>query len=201
MLEFKKYIESERNRVSARVYLELQDFVLGCSYTRYKDAKMYVTLRLSGISYPEIARRMSIKEGTIRWRDSSDISEHLYEIFGTDFFTLLYDYSNNQEEVNKRIFNAISVVGNRNTLVPFSICEYVSRNLIGVEDLSSYTLMDCSKEIKFLEKYSESAILNDLATVSSEKLEYLLRVIDGTSGTKDDRCFLFSILKDQKEEM
>lgn len=186
MRKLKEYIYSEKDKELASVYLKLERFVLDCSYVKYKYASKIVKMLLEGRTSSDIAKTLGISETTVRYHEHTSFSKKLYEIFGKDIFRILRDYHNNTKEVEKRLFLALRENTSRLDYCMSDVVSEVS-SIEKSENIVEYDLKDCTKELAFIAKYSLANMKRDLSVLNIDKVEYLMKVLDGEKGSIDDR--------------
>ena len=78
------------------------------------------------------------------------------------------------------------------------ISSLINGEMIGKLSLSDINLSSCNKEIAFLSRHSLSTIKRELADLSIEKLAYLLDILEGYSGTLEDKYYLLGVLGEEE---
>ncbi|GIN96924.1 hypothetical protein J6TS1_27940 [Siminovitchia terrae] len=71
------------------------------------------------------------------------------------------------------------------------------------QTVQSYSLRECSKELKLLRVYSlpmMSDLISEFDSTSMSKLLYLILLLDGKSGSPEDRHMLFRCLANGKHQ-
>lgn len=198
MVKTKLSIAEKRDRDAGKAFLKVEKFVKECSYSTYKEAQRFVNMRLSGYSYDRVAKNLGVTEETVRWRDTEVLSKKLYSLFGDDFFSLLNEYSVHKSEVDKRIFLVNMSDKRVNDYVLSDISTLINGEMIGKLSLSDVNLSSCNKEIAFLSRHSLSTIKRELADLSIEKLAYLLDILEGYSGTLEEKYYLLGVLGEEE---
>lgn len=189
MISLKKMIEAKRDKELGSIYLDLERYVLDCSYSSYKYSPTISRMLLDGRSSEEIGQTLGISDSTVRYHESTSLSKKLYAIFGKDFFRLIRDYESNKREVDRRIFLALRSNTDRYSYCMSDVIKEVRNKLpLAVAETTDYfNIVDCGKELAFLSKYSLSNMERDIKDLDLFKLEYLMKILDGERGTVDER--------------
>lgn len=199
MVAIRKDLNRDSNPVKAMAYNNLQEYVIGCTYTTYKHAKRVVSMALTGISYAEIAKRIGVSESTIRQHLIVTLSGKLYDVFGSDFFRLFREFDSNESTILKRVYLATREDINRYEVCPEELLNYVADNNDYLAN-STYSLEECRAELAVVIKYSKLSLRKDLEKLDPNKLNYVLRVLDGLSGSAEDRYNFIMKLEDKRRE-
>lgn len=185
----KKEIQEKKDREAGIVYVNLEKYVLGCKYSKYKYASVLVRMLLEGRSEQDISNTLGISESTIRYHESTSLSKKLYEIFGKDFFRLMENYKENKRDIDRRLFLALRSDTSRYDYCMSDVISEVKKRTIELKaDLvEDFDIRDCAEELAFISKYSLSNMKKDLSNLDLYKLEYLMKVLDGEKGSVDER--------------
>lgn len=192
MRQLKKDIYARRDVTAGKLFAPVEKYVRGCKYTSYKDAERFVSMVLGGYSDNQIAERMQINCNTVRWREH-DLSNILYGLFGNDFFDLMKDVEANRERLEKLIY-LIKGSSLKEDYIPMDIVNFVSERADEGQPIESMPLQECYQEVDFLCRHSIPSILGELRDLDPFKLDYLFRIIEGNSGSLDDRYELMKLL-------
>lgn len=195
--KLKKDIYEKKDSEAGKVYVSVEKFVLGCSYTNYKEAPKFVQFLIQGYTDSHIAQYFGIKEASVRWRETEDLGKKLYAIFGVDFFELMKDYSANRKKIDRVLYVATNSGNNRNECITTEISNYVMGEMDGKSLLEEIDLSECRGELSFLAKHSIPTLHKEMEGLDISKLEYLMRVLDGTAGSIDDRYNFMCLMKEQ----
>lgn len=198
MLILKDEIVASRNKEEAQDYIELKNFTNSCCYFNYKHSVKLVNSYLSGKPTEDIAVMLGITASVCR-DHLKEASDNLYKIFGDDFFELFSDYSSNKQEIKNRIhYASFMVKGSSQFIFPDVIAS------IPVSKTSTrrmFTVYECREELEFLLRYSRPVMQEALSSLNTEKLNFILRVMDGEDGTQDERFNIIKILGTKEEEI
>lgn len=175
----------------ATIIMEINNFVKGCTYTTCKIGKSVLESCSHGYSDKDTALALGVTEERVRGV-RKQLSDELYDVYGTDIFELLMDYRQNYDIIRGRLDYASHLSDGLHNLV----CSEVLRGMhsYGKKSRRSYDLRDCEEEIDFLIKYSVQNIENNLEILDKDKIAYLLEVINGTKGDRDSRMKLIKNL-------
>lgn len=185
----KKEIQEKKDREMGIVYVNLEKYVLGCKYSKYKYASVLVRMLLEGRSEQDISNTLGISESTIRYHESTSLSKKLYEIFGKDFFSLMKDYKENKRDIDRRLFLALRSDTSRYDYCMSDVISEVKKRIVEIKDglVEDFDIRDCADELAFISKYSLSNMRKDLSNLDLHKLEYLMKILDGEKGSVDER--------------
>lgn len=185
----KKEIQEKKDREMGIVYVNLEKYVLGCKYSKYKYASVLVRMLLEGRSEQDISNTLGISESTIRYHESTSLSKKLYEIFGKDFFSLMKDYKENKRDIDRRLFLALRSDTSRYDYCMSDVISEVKKRIVEIKDdlAEDFDIRDCADELAFISKYSLSNMRKDLSNLDLHKLEYLMQILDGEKGSVDER--------------
>lgn len=197
MLVLKEDITSTRNKEQANDYISLRNFVKSCAYFNYKYAVKLVHSYLSGKSTDEIANMLDISPSVCR-DHLKEASDRLYMIFGDDFFDLFEDYASNKETIQSKIHYASFMTGDSSQFIFPEVVASIPVSRVKVR--KAYTVYDCKKELEFLLTYSKPVMQESISSLDFEKLNYILRVMDGVDGTQDERFNIIKFLGAKEEE-
>lgn len=189
--EMKSIAYQNRDKDFGKFLLELQSYVLAGEYSSYKKVRQLTSWVIEGYSDSYIADALQIKESTVRVTCRS-VSNELYRLFGNDFFELAVDFKSNRDELYRRL-NLVEISRN-------SASTYVLRDVLEIvgepnEFYNKNTKMyECTDEVTFLKKYNLQRIKKDLDKLDRNKLIFLINVLNGISGTMEERLYLLGLL-------
>lgn len=185
MKDCKQTIAQKRDRKAAGVYSSVEAFLRSGNYSTYKKANLMVSMFLDGVPAAKIGARLNMSEGSVKNRLRSMISTELFALFGEDFFQNLAAYSESEE--NKQ---AVDISMKRVSCAGVSVIDYLLSDLVSYigssDDVKSFNMCDCAKEMDLLCDFSVSAFQKKAKACDLEKLKYLLGVLEGTKGTSKD---------------
>lgn len=177
MLKCKDEIYLKRNRQSADIYLKVQSFVESGCYSTCKKAGEIAKLTLKGFDARELAEHFGRAYDTIRTEKRS-ISMSLWALFPSDFFEKLINYQENKQYIDDCIYVLDTFEIKADDVLFFDVVKD-----IGVSDCSgqSYNYSELQNELDFLSRYSRLFYESDKGTVDSNKLQYLIGVLNSTN--------------------
>ena len=103
------------------------------------------------------------------------------------------DVAANRERLEKLIY-LIKGSSLKEDYVPMDIVNFVSERADEGQPIESMPLQECYQEVDFLCRHSIPSILGELRDLDPFKLDYLFRIIEGNSGSLDDRYELMKLL-------
>ena len=194
----KKKIGEEKDREAAKAYVQIERFVLDCSYSRYQKAKQLVRYSLDGNSAEQCATYLNTSSSNIRDRIRL-ISDSLYNIFGEDLFDLFTNFILNEKEINKRIYVASHFKNSSTDYLFIDFLHVILRNT--TPERKSYSIYDCQEELEFILKHSIPYVKSELAFLDQGKVAFLIDVLDGKRGNLDERFDFIKSLEAKEEEV
>lgn len=197
MRRLKKDIYNRKDVEAAKIFTSIDKYVRSGHYSSYRDIRRFVELALGGYSDKQMAERMGINASTVRWREH-ELSLTLYGIFGDDFFDLMGNVSANREKLRSLVYLAWNST-RREDVVPMEVISRMEDRIDPSLALDKMSLEDCYEEIGFLENFSIPNILRELGKLDVYKLDYLLRVAEGSAGSQEDQYTLLKLFN--KEEV
>lgn len=191
--ECKKIIGEQRNKEAAKILLEVIRFTETEKYSSYKRANELATLYNAGYDSEYISAKLNIHKDTVRTH-TREVSDCLYDLFGEDFLDCLSLYSKTENKLKvDAIMRNIETFGmNSSDIVSQDILVLV--NEVGVSNDTKFDIKDCKAELSFLVRHCKMSMLQDAKSISKDKLNYILRVIDNTEGNPVDRSNIMKLL-------
>ena len=191
MKECKEAITKSKDADAGRIWLHVKSFVEGGGYSSYKRASELAKFVIGGYSDEYIANMLGIKDTTVRIH-KRNISNELYRLFGADFFDMLKEYRRNKKEVDRRVKNIDNFKLTSADFIVGDVMAMVSASVLS--PISHMDIRECRGEISFLLKHSINNIKTEYKRLDSNKVRYLLDVIDSSAGSPDDRYYLINLL-------
>ena len=177
MLLIKDYLKQNGNRDARRAYRDLEKYILSGKWSNYRKAEEAATLFLSKSKDERIAQKLGISKGSIEVT-KHNLSKSLYQLFGSDFLLMFYDYDNNAVKIAARY----NLVTNRTITLPkdilYKIDEMYTYSSSSGDDFNVYGIKECTREVQFVMKYCNFAIDADLSKCDISKLKYVLSLLD-----------------------
>lgn len=180
MLNCKRIIFENRDRLAADVYKKVQVFVESGVYSKCKKADDIASMTLNGYNAYVIAEKYNLSYETIRV-EKRQISEELWRIFPVDFFSKLCEYRENKEYIDDCLYSISHLNVKSSNLVFFDVVKEIKDKPCKNSSIE-YDYTELRNEIDFLMRYSREFFKFDLANVDIDKLKYLIDVIDGNTG-------------------
>ena len=175
----KEDIASKKDKPAGELWLRVKDFMVAGNFSKYKKAGQLSKSILEGYSDSYTARVLGVEESTVRVH-INNLSKELYNLFGNDFFDLLKDYSTNKKEIERRLTGVETVQLSSRDVLPEELLILITKSpRFGTSlEKNDIDLSSCHAEISFLMRHSNSKLKSELSTLSIEKLNYLLDLID-----------------------
>ena len=172
---------AETNEKQFEAYKELYEFIFSGSYTDY--SKKDIFLSFEGASDDIIAVKLNLTVNAVR-KVRSRISNDAYRALGTDIFELIE--STEKEKWDEALLR-IKVASNNFTTANLFPAELI--NLIRQSSIeeSSFEFEDCLPELNLLRWLSIPKMIDVMSNVDADRLNYILKVLDGKVGTISDR--------------
>lgn len=179
---------------SLKLLIRLNKYISELSFTNYSRAGELIRYRT--VSSSVAGDKMGI--GSTYYRQKmSEISNHLWGMFGKDFFDRL-DRASAEDITHCNLI--LENVENQWTIDKFldsSTLNFIKNN-IDLEDLEKlkkeHNIDKFVEEIKFLSDISIPTLTARLSNLSGWKILYLLGVLDGTIGTNETKTRLVTYL-------
>ena len=197
MLACKDIIARNKDREAGKVWLAVQTFVESGCYSSYRRAGELTRLSLQGYKDGYISNYMKVSEQTVRFY-RMNISKQLYSLFGDGFFDLLSNYQWHKDEVTARVTSVNYMFLHSVDFLPNEVL--VMLNNSKVVPCDDFSLMDCKKELIFLNRYCMQSLRDDFKKLDRVKLDYLIRMLDGLVGTPIDRYKVLSLVADLSDK-
>lgn len=182
MLDCRGEIYKKRDRAAADVYSSVEKFLKDGKYSTYRKANELSIMRLSNYSEEAMAAQLGVNVGTVRTH-TRNVSNELYQLFGTNFFDMLSNYAEYRLKVDAVLYR---VKHQGDMAVTHVLPDVVSAVKDSVTGTRSFPLGECSQELDFLRRYSRSFLSEALKEVNINKLMYLIDILDGNKGSPDE---------------
>ena len=190
MLDCRSVIYEKRDRAAADIYSSVEKFVRDGRYSSYRKASELATMRLSNYSEEAIAAQLSINVGTVRTH-TRNVSNELYQLFGTNFLGMLSNYAEHRREVNSVMYR---VKHQGEMAISYVLPEAISVAKGRQSTPKDFPMSDCSREIDFLRRYSREFLSKALEEVDIDRLMYLIDILDGKRGSPMDWNYVVSMV-------
>lgn len=196
LIEFsalKDVIGRSRDAEAGKAWLRTKKFIEKGGYSKVRYDGEFASLVLGGYDDEYLSRKYSIAPETVRGHRKR-IGDALVSLLGEDFCQLFYNYKENSAEISKRISGFEVIELKSCDLFPKEVYPFVSSG-VGVE----FDLKDCVDEIEYLREYSLRAMESKRDSLDMNKLDYLINVIDGLSGTSMVKVEVMSFILPREE--
>lgn len=194
----KSYLVGLGDDVSQRqveVFKELTSFVKSGIYTDY--SKKDIFLSFEGASDDIIAIKLDVTENAVR-KIRSRISNDAYNAIGSDVFELIESgIEENLNDVSLRLkvaYNNFST----STLFPAELIGLIRQSSL---DEKSFEFEDCLPELNLLRWLSIPKMVDVMSNVDTDRLNYILRVLDNQDGTLADRMKIATYICSSTKEL
>lgn len=187
----RKYAKTEQDRDLYDSLTDVERYVKSGRYCQVSpnDYKDFYEVRLT--PQTEAAEALNVSVGSYNFKKGR-LSRRLYELFGDDFFSLIYE-----ADGSDKILGRLNDVGDlrKSTdvlLKPFN--DAVKKHNVN----GTYNLADCETEIQLVTRYSKSFLERALDLVDIDKLGYLINILDGDIKDVEARNTLFDLINGGK---
>ena len=177
-------VEAEAKDLTAELE-EVRKYVVSGKYMprgTVTNLAQYLTL-----SDKEIASLSGDSVGAIVQRRSR-YSNALYKVFGEDFFDLAYQ-SKGVERMRVRRELAVSSVDGKPKAENYIPAELATLGR-SVDRYEEFKLQDCEFEVRLIERYSRAGMRRSVERANSAKLQYVISMLEGNSGTPEEQLAL-----------
>ncbi|PHE64255.1 hypothetical protein COF68_05275 [Bacillus toyonensis] len=184
MLDYDRGDDIEKKK---ELLKELQDFIMGGSYTNVRN-KEYL---LRNVKKPvqDQARDLNLSKPAI-YKNKKLINNDLERKVGKNIISNIL--AGDFDRVNTVLDYALSEQSISSIVIP-SVIDRVQEKEF--DKNSTYDLNDCITEISFLKKYSNLDLELLLSNCDSDKLNYLLRLLDFKESDVESRIRLVETIK------
>lgn len=183
----RKYAKNERDRELYSALTSVEKYVKTGRYCQVApdDYTAFYAVRL--LPQTEAADTLNISVNSYNFKKGR-LSRRLYDLFGEDFFNLLYD-ADGAEQIEARLSD-VGDVRKSSDVILKQFNDAVKRHNVNGE----YSLKDCELEIKLLTRYSRSFLEEALDSIDVDKLGYLIELLDGRAKNASDRNQLYDLI-------
>lgn len=171
----------------------LEDFVYGGSYTKYRNKDLFLSMETYDDKF--IARKLNMTVAGVR-QTRKRLSEEVYNLLGNDVIErILYGDEHACELVSDNIM--LLKTSSNEEFVLSEIKERLVNAYIG-DGSSEFNLRDCKNEMTFLSLFTISRFSSLVEKLDSEKLNYIIRLLDGQVKNVDDRFIALKYMTSNK---
>lgn len=184
MLDYDRGDDIEKKK---ELLKELQDFIMGGSYTNVRNSQYL----LRNVKKPvqDQARDLNLSKPAI-YKNKKLINNDLERKVGKNIVSNIL--AGEFDRVNTVLDYALSEQSISSIVIP-SVIDRVQEKEF--DKNSTYDLNDCITEISFLKKYSNLDLELLLSDCDSDKLNYLLRLLDFKESDVESRIRLVETIK------
>lgn len=157
--------------------INLKNFVLGGTYTNYRGKEVF----LKYVFYKDevIAKKLGISEAGVR-RVRAKLSDQVYRLIGKSTLDTILGGSEEDLLDLQPYINGLSNTVSSGSLFSGEILELV--NYLCLDTSENFNLEDCTVELGMLRMLSFPLLKEAFNHLDIEKLNYLIRVLDGETG-------------------
>lgn len=148
---------------------KLQSMVDSCQFTNFREPKKY--LDTIDLESKEASKILNLTDSHIR-RIRANLSHDAYNYFGIDIFD---DIDN--EDVNA----VLNRLNNASLRLSDKLILSEIRNRIPRDAGAGVSVRDCAKEIKYLQHYCLTSIMDEYEDMDIRHLSKLMSILDGPS--------------------
>lgn len=162
---------------------QLEDFVYSGSYTKYRNKSLFLDLESKDDSV--IAKQLQMSVAGVR-QARKRVSEDALKVLGFDVVDrILYNDAHACELVMDNL-NLLRSSSSNAEFILYEVKERLVNSYIG-DRTSSFNLLDCKNEMLFLSLFTVNRFSDLVSKLDSEKINYLLRLLDGDVDNIEDR--------------
>lgn len=178
---------------------EVNDWVMQGRFTQYYQADSFLAL----LGQPDslVAQRLGVKETTVRVTRRK-LSREILSLLGEDFFLEIEQKGAAGLGEARRRFEFAQSPRSSNNLIPPNVLKCVGDN-VQAEELShskvEYALSECMEEVLFLVESAKPVLEAQAGNLNTDKLRYLLSMLDGEAGDRGDRVKLVGAINNKVE--
>lgn len=172
----------------------LKSFVYEGSYSKYRNKSLFLTLE----DEPDkvIAHKLNMTVAGVR-QARKRLSEDAFKVLGYDVVDkILYDDIRSCSLISDNL-NLLRDSSNDDEFILYEIKERIEGSYIG-DGTSTFNLLDCKNEMLFLSLFTVNRFSDFLSNLDSEKINYLLRLLDGRVDNTEDKFIALKYMRSDK---
>ena len=172
----------------------LKSFVYEGSYSKYRNKSLFLTLE----DEPDkvIAHKLNMTVAGVR-QARKRLSEDAFKILGYDVVDkILYGDIRSCSLISDNL-NLLRDSSNDDEFILYEIKERIEGSYIG-DGTSTFNLLDCKNEMLFLSLFTVNRFSDFLSNLDSEKINYLLRLLDGRVDNTEDKFIALKYMRSDK---
>ena len=183
---------SKINNLRRKTLNLLKDYVYEGSYTKYKNKDLFLSLE----PYDDkiISKKLSMSVEGVR-QTRRRLSEEVYKLLGYDVVDrILYGDEHSCSLINDNLMLLNSLDAE---FIISEIKDRINFSYIGDGSLS-FDLRECKDEMTFLSLFTLSRFTDFVGKLDSEKLNYIIRLLDGKTDNSGDRFIALKYMSSDK---
>lgn len=172
----------------------LKSFVYEGSYSKYRNKSLFLTLE----DEPDkvIAHKLNMTVAGVR-QARKRLSEDAFKVLGYDVVDkILYGDIRSCSLISDNL-NLLRDSSNDDEFILYEIKERIEGSYIG-DGTSIFNLLDCKNEMLFLSLFTVNRFSDFLSNLDSEKINYLLRLLDGRVDNTEDKFIALKYMRSDK---
>ena len=172
----------------------LKSFVYEGSYSKYRNKSLFLTLE----DEPDkvIAHKLNMTVAGVR-QARKRLSEDVFKVLGYDVVDkILYGDIRSCSLISDNL-NLLRDSSNDDEFILYEIKERIEGSYIG-DGTSTFNLLDCKNEMLFLSLFTVNRFSDFLSNLDSEKINYLLRLLDGRVDNTEDKFIALKYMRSDK---
>lgn len=172
----------------------LKSFVYEGSYSKYRNKSLFLTLE----DEPDkvIAHKLNMTVAGVR-QARKRLSEDAFKVLGYDVIDkILYGDIRSCSLISDNL-NLLRDSSNDDEFILYEIKERIEGSYIG-DGTSTFNLLDCKNEMLFLSLFTVNRFSDFLSNLDSEKINYLLRLLDGRVDNTEDKFIALKYMRSDK---
>lgn len=172
----------------------LKSFVYEGSYSKYRNKSLFLTLE----DEPDkvIAHKLNMTVAGVR-QARKRLSEDAFKVLGYGVVDkILYGDIRSCSLISDNL-NLLRDSSNDDEFILYEIKERIEGSYIG-DGTSTFNLLDCKNEMLFLSLFTVNRFSDFLSNLDSEKINYLLRLLDGRVDNTEDKFIALKYMRSDK---
>lgn len=172
----------------------LKSFVYEGSYSKYRNKSLFLTLE----DEPDkvIAHKLNMTVAGVR-QARKRLSEDVFKVLGYDVVDkILYGDIRSCSLISDNL-NLLRDSSNDDEFILYEIKERIEGSYIG-DGTSTFNLLDCKNEMLFLSLFTVNRFSDFLSNLDSEKINYLLRLLNGRVDNTEDKFIALKYMRSDK---
>lgn len=164
------------------LFNDLKNFILGGAYTNYRGKEVF--LQYAFYKDDIIAKKLGISEAGVR-RVRARLSDQLYRIIGKGTIDTILGGTEEELASLQPYIKGLANTVSSGSLFSGEVLHLV--NYLCLDSSENFNIEDCTVELGMLRMLSFPLLKEAFNHVDIEKLNYLIRVLDGEAGDLKSR--------------